>query len=96
MALTVRNVLARHSGGYRDVACFVQDPAYSEIDHAVLGHHGMIVLSDPNGLLVVDESSAVIASNVNFPVKDIICDIAKPALIIWDKVLEVNPLRSYP
>lgn len=69
-----------------EVKCFAQDPTHTEMDAQILLEHGITVVDDPRVFLKVDESSAVIALAQDIPVKEIIADIARPALIIWDKV----------
>lgn len=64
--------------------CYIQDPVYNEIDKSILGGLGMVVLDDPNGFLEVDENSFVVSIAANVPVKEIILENAKPAIVIWD------------
>jgi SRR1 len=71
--------------------CFVQDPIYTDVDKLVLQKHGIVTLSDPKGFLEVDSSSIVFSISSNAPVKQIICDLARPALIIWDRILYNDP-----
>jgi hypothetical protein len=75
-----------------EIRCFAQDPFYKESDEAVLQREGITVLDDPRAFLRVDESSVIISFGADIPVKQIIADIARPAVIIWGK----GPLEEYP
>ncbi|KAK3376085.1 hypothetical protein B0T24DRAFT_699162 [Lasiosphaeria ovina] len=67
------------------IQCYVQDPAYNEIDKASLGQAGVEVLDDPRGFLKLNSASVVVGIALDFPLKQIVADIARPAVIIWDK-----------
>ncbi|KAL2869688.1 SRR1 family protein [Aspergillus lucknowensis] len=82
--VTAQRLLQRRHAN--EVFCYVQDPAYTERDQSVLEAHGIKVVDDPEGFLEVDESSLVFSCAPNVPVKQIIADIARPAVIIWDRV----------
>ncbi|KAJ5199860.1 hypothetical protein N7491_009343 [Penicillium cf. griseofulvum] len=68
------------------VPCYSQDPAQSEVDKEILDEAGIEVIEDPRGWLEVDEQSVVVSIAPNVPVKEIITDIARPAVIIWGRV----------
>ncbi|KAJ5817588.1 hypothetical protein N7447_007596 [Penicillium robsamsonii] len=68
------------------VLCYSQDPAYTEVDKKILDEEGIEVIDDPRGWLEVDEHSVVLSIAPNVPVKEIITDIARPAVIIWCRV----------
>lgn len=68
------------------VLCYSQDPDYSEVDQKILDEAGIEVIEDPRGWLEVDENSIVLSIAPNVPVKEIITDIARPAVIIWCRV----------
>lgn len=76
LILTLRDIIGQH------VECFAQDPAYADADKKVLQHEGIQVVDDPRGFLEVDEHSAMISVAPNVPVQSIICEIAKPSLMI--------------
>ncbi|OTA93920.1 hypothetical protein M434DRAFT_11149 [Hypoxylon sp. CO27-5] len=59
------------------------DPYYQE--RKVLETMGVTVLDDPWGFLEADESSIIISIAPDVPVRQIITDISRPAIIIWDK-----------
>lgn len=79
MLMTIRDVLGEQS----DVPCYIQDPAYTHTDIDILNEAGFTVLSDPNGLLEIDETSVVVSIAPDFPVKEVLVDLAKPAVIMW-------------
>ncbi len=103
MMMTVRDVLERmqNAGSESDldqvdqaektdrvtVQCFAQDPAYDAVDRALLAEEGVAVLDDPHGFLAVDETSFVISVAPSVPVRQIVADIARPAAMIWGRVL---------
>lgn len=68
------------------IPCYVQDPAYAIVDKAALHDTGFTVLEDPSGFVEVDDNSAVVSFYPDIPVKEIVFDLAKPALIIWRTV----------
>ncbi|KAJ4292217.1 hypothetical protein N0V88_005848 [Collariella sp. IMI 366227] len=69
-----------------EVKCYAQDPMYTPVDKQVLGEVGITVLDDPRGFLEVDDNSVVISISPNIPVKQIVADIARPAVVIWYRV----------
>lgn len=71
-----------------NIKCFAQDPDYSDIDRAVLEEHGITVLDDPRAFIEVDDSSVVFSCAADAPVKEIVSEIARPAMMIWDRVVE--------
>lgn len=84
MVLTIRDFLQRKNGS--QIRCFAQDPAYTEIDKAVLQCIGITVLDDPRAFLEVDEASFIVSVGPDVPIRQIVLDIARPAAMIWDKV----------
>ncbi|KAJ7757863.1 hypothetical protein B0H14DRAFT_3896135, partial [Mycena olivaceomarginata] len=56
------------------------------MDRQLLGKHGITVLDNPRGFLQLDESSIVISIAPNIPVKQIVTDLAHPAVIIWNSI----------
>ncbi|KAL4865410.1 hypothetical protein BDV12DRAFT_174676 [Aspergillus spectabilis] len=69
-----------------EIICGVQDPGYTDRDTPVLRSYGIKILQDPEGFLEIDDSSLVFACAPNVPVKQIVTDIARPAMLIWDRV----------
>jgi hypothetical protein len=86
--VTMQRLLQQKTSG--QIACSVQDPAYTDGDRAVLDTHGIRVLDDPEGFLEVDDESLVFSCSPNVPVKQIVVDVAKPALVLWDRVDNEN------
>ena len=72
------------------VDCYAQDPAYDAADRAVLAMEGITVLEDPHGFLAVDETSMVISVAPSVPVRQIVADIARPAAMIWGRIVDDN------
>jgi hypothetical protein len=70
------------------IQCFIQDPAYTDIDRTILqDDYGIAtIIENPEGFLQVDDSTVVLSFSPNVPVRQIVVDIAKPAVMIWDKI----------
>ncbi|KAK3898364.1 hypothetical protein C8A05DRAFT_47291 [Staphylotrichum tortipilum] len=92
LALAVRDFLANgdmtgaNGEGAGGIKCYAQDPIYTPIDEQVLSEAGFTVVDDPRAFLEVDEASVIIAMNSDIPVRQIIADLARPAIMIWNKV----------
>ncbi|CEL09655.1 hypothetical protein ASPCAL12788 [Aspergillus calidoustus] len=86
--VTLQRLLQQEANG--QIACAVQDPAYTDADRAVLETYGIRVLDDPEGFLEVDDRSLVLSCSPNVPVKQIVVDVAKPAVVIWERVENGN------
>jgi hypothetical protein len=93
--LAVRDALSQSGEHPKEISCYAQDPAYSDVDRALLAAYGTTVVDDPQGFLLADESSAIIACRAIVPVKSIICDITRPALMIWEKVTDGPDFKLY-
>jgi hypothetical protein len=65
---------------------FAQDPAYTDADQQTLIQYGIEVVDDPVGFLQGDDSTAVISICPDIAVKQVLCDLARPAILIWYKV----------
>ena len=65
------------------VDCYAQDPVYDDVDKAVLAHHNIKVLPDPEGWLALDDETVLLTRCANVPVKEITRDLARPAVVIW-------------
>lgn len=76
--LVHRSILSASSEKY------VQDPGYTQRDKSILDSAGLTVLDDPQALLELDESSVLVSIAANIPVADIVADICRPGIIIWD------------
>ena len=71
-----------------EIRCYAQDPIYTSIDKQVLRDVGITVVDNPKGFLEVDEASVVFCSYPNIPIRQVVADIARPALIIWNGVVQ--------
>jgi hypothetical protein len=88
LALAIGDLLG--SGGDGGVQCYAQDPIYTPTDEQVLCEAGFTVVDDPRAFLEVDEDSVVIAISPDIPIRQIIADIARPAIMILDKLVPSN------
>ncbi|EPS32428.1 hypothetical protein PDE_07388 [Penicillium oxalicum 114-2] len=85
LLLTLRNWLLGQ-GDPAHLACYAQDPGYRSVDRQVLKEHGIDVIDDPQAWLEIDNQSIVFSVAPNVPVKEIVADIARPAIVIWERV----------
>ncbi|OHW92897.1 hypothetical protein CSPAE12_08521 [Colletotrichum incanum] len=80
VALTMARILGEHIG--REVRCYSQDPAYTQATIEFLKSRNIMVLHDPQGFIDVDESTLVFSVAPSVPVKQIVTELARPAIII--------------
>ncbi|KAK1764742.1 hypothetical protein QBC33DRAFT_561423 [Phialemonium atrogriseum] len=73
-----------------DILCFAQDPLYEDADKTVLAETGISVLENPLAFLEVDDTSLVFSLSPETPVRQIVADIALPAIMIWNRVEKVR------
>ncbi|CAG8381107.1 unnamed protein product [Penicillium salamii] len=85
LLVTVRNWLKERDPS-KNVSCYIQDPMNTPVDKEVLADVGFEMIDDPRGWLEVDEQSVILSVAPNVPVKEIIADIARPAIVIWYRV----------
>ncbi|KAM3430982.1 hypothetical protein MY4824_007370 [Beauveria thailandica] len=85
LVLALRDVL----GGGR-VACVTQDAGYyTATDKVVLKGERVAVVDDPRGYLEVGDETVVVAVwPGNVPVWDVVCDVARPAVLVWHQDAE--------
>ncbi|KUI72335.1 hypothetical protein VM1G_08043 [Cytospora mali] len=97
LMLTIRDFLqGRNDQPGVEITCYAQDPQYTEEDAAVLQNAGITVIGDPRGFLEVDDSSVVMSFAADIPVRQIVADLARPAILIWDQVKgEEETLRDW-
>jgi hypothetical protein len=69
-----------------DIFCYMQDLMNTSVDREVLADIGFEMIDDPRGWLEIDERSVVLSVSPNVPVKEIIADTARPAIVIWNRV----------
>lgn len=87
LAPAVRDFLANNYGpDAPEIQCYAQDPVYTAIDERVLSSQGFVVIDDPRAFLEVDEASVVICLAPDISVRQIIADIARPAILLWDRI----------
>ncbi|KAK3292441.1 uncharacterized protein B0H64DRAFT_228647 [Chaetomium fimeti] len=101
LALTIRDFLA---SGYAteapgesrpEIKCYAQDPMYTPTDEQVLGEAGFTLVDDPRAFLEIDEASVVISVYPDIPVRQIVADIARPAVMIWNRPRDPDPEKTY-
>lgn len=79
---TLRDVLTEKG---HEIEVFAQDPEYTDTDNAVLGELGIQTIKHHGaGFLKVDRATVVVSISPDIPVKQIICDFERPAIIIWE------------
>lgn len=95
LMLTLREALADrlHGGDQSKIALYAQDIIYTDVDKQVLQEFGIMVLDDPRGFLEVDDTSVVLSHAPDAPIRDVTANIARPAMMIWDQVVEREPLE---
>ncbi|CAG9986331.1 unnamed protein product [Clonostachys byssicola] len=88
-ALTIAKVIGKRLdvGG---LTVFCQDPIYSAADKRVLAEAGIQVVGGRGGLAFtyIDENTVVISCHPNIPVKQVVADLGKPAILICNEVKE--------
>ncbi len=83
-ALTMAEALTGNAGEV--VRCYAQDPAYADVEKALLATLGITVLEDPKGFLEVDEHTLVFSVSPNVPVRQIVADVSRPAAMVWNLI----------
>jgi len=83
--LTLRECLEEKQPGTA-IECLAQDPGYLDADNQVLREAGIMPVEDPKGFLEVDDETIVFSQIPSAPVRQIIADIATPAMMIWKRV----------
>jgi hypothetical protein len=68
------------------VQCYVQDPAYDDIQIEFLQSLNIKVVDDPQGFLEINDSTLLFSVSPNVPVKQIVADIGWPTAMLWDTV----------
>ncbi|KAJ6113048.1 hypothetical protein N7512_008372 [Penicillium capsulatum] len=85
LLLTLREWVIQRSAGS---PCYTQDPIYTEIDHGILADHGVEILEDPHAWLEMNDQSIVVSISSNVPSREMVTDLARPAVIIWNRVTD--------
>jgi SRR1 len=91
LILTLRDVLGKKEGHPDRILCYAQDPDYNKIDESVLGASRITLLENPKAFLEIDDFSVVISCAPNVPVRQIVSELARPAVMIWDRIYEDEP-----
>lgn len=86
LPLLLRDVFRGLKLWNESAVCYAQDPKYTNVDIAVLKRNDVTVLDDPDGFLRAESTSCVLSFAPDAPVRQIIIDIARPALLIWDSL----------
>lgn len=87
LILTVKSILqTKNAPADAEIKCYAQDPKYSDADRTAIEEAGIQVLEDPHGFLEVDDSSVVLSFSPHVPVRQIVADLARPAIMIWNKI----------
>lgn len=86
MVMSLARLIERQYGG--EVACYVQDPAYFDTCKNVLSSRGVTVLEPEEGFVLLDERTLVVSIHPNIPVRQVIADLGRPAVMIWDRIDE--------
>ncbi|RAH45831.1 uncharacterized protein BO95DRAFT_431805 [Aspergillus brunneoviolaceus CBS 621.78] len=80
----------------QEVRVYVQNETYLERDIEVIRQFGVQVLQDPEGFLVIDEETVVFACRPECPVRQIVADLAMPAMMIWDRERDSTRVNGVP
>ncbi|KAJ5246610.1 hypothetical protein N7468_001593, partial [Penicillium chermesinum] len=88
LLLTLRDWLLEERDAV--VPCYVQDPIYTEGDSVIMKENDVEILDDPLGWLAIDDTSIVVSIASNVASKEIVADIARPAIVIWGRVGDNN------
>ena len=60
---------------------------YADIDRPFLKKAGLAILDDSEAFLEIDDSSSIISScGPDIPVREIVSDISRPMVKIWDRL----------
>lgn len=83
LLLTLRQWLLQHKENF---PCYVQDLVYNSTDASILEEHGVEIIEGPRAWLEIDDNTMVVSVAPNVPVREIIVDIARPAVVIWEQI----------
>jgi hypothetical protein len=80
--LALREALSPSKEGLK---CYTQDPLYTGPDKEALALADICVLNDPDAFLEADNNSILLSISPDIAVRQVIADICRPAMIIWDR-----------
>jgi hypothetical protein len=94
-AITMAAVLGKRFGT-DPLPIIVQDPDYTLADKKLLAEVGIEVVDGCGSLAFthVDDKSVVLSIHPNIPVKQVVADIARPAVMIWNRVQPVEEEKT--
>ncbi|KAI1141730.1 hypothetical protein F5Y05DRAFT_271820 [Hypoxylon sp. FL0543] len=83
--LTAANAIRAATG--EDVELFAQDPSHSRTTKELLEKAGFSIVGDygAGGLSKIDDNSLVFACCPAFPIRQLVADLARPAIIIGNE-----------
>lgn len=85
---TMSEILGKANARPDGIKCYVQDQMYTDVDKSVLTGAGFTVLEDPEAFLEVDDSSVVFSCAPDAPVRQLVAELARPVMMIWNRVAE--------
>ncbi|EKV10600.1 hypothetical protein PDIG_24270 [Penicillium digitatum PHI26] len=89
LLMTLKNWL-REQAPSKKLHCYIQDPINTSADKKILAEFEFDVVEDPVGWDTVTEQSVVLSIAPNVPVKQIVENIARPAIVIWAAIKDVD------
>ncbi|KAK5632429.1 hypothetical protein RRF57_008143 [Xylaria bambusicola] len=103
-AVSIITQTLREVSSAKNVFLAVQDPGYTDICKQVLGEFGFDIVEGfgGKGFALIDDNTVVIVHHPSFPIKQILADIARPAMICMssqaasDRVSEEISNRGLP
>ncbi|KAJ5177755.1 uncharacterized protein N7500_000454 [Penicillium coprophilum] len=87
LLITLKDWLKKKDPG-KELSCYIQDVLNTSADKDFLAKFGFEVVDDPAGWSKVDEQSVVLSIAPDVPIKQIIAENARPAIVIWVKEKE--------
>lgn len=96
LIITLRKILKARRENTTGISCYAQDPAYTETDKLILAENDISVLDDPDGFVMIDDSTLVLSFAPDVPVRQIVMDIALPAAMIWRRIEEDDDTSELP
>ena len=88
LILILKEFFAKQQNPAGNILCFAQDPLYEDVDRQILADAGVTVLENPRAFLEVDDTTLVFSLSPETPVRQIVADLARSAVMIWNKVAE--------
>ena len=84
IALTIAEACKSTGAAEDEVKLFAQDPAYTQESEDILTNHGFSIIGrfGAGGFADIDDETIVFSAFVAAPLKQIIVDLARPAVII--------------